>query len=291
MSAPRAEIAFDVGAELGEGALWDWRHGALVSVDITAGQVLVNDPADGSSRRIEIGQPVGAAMLEAEHGLLLAVRDGFVSLDLRNGELGELTPVEADNPANRMNDGACDRHGRAFAGTMAFDTTPGAGALYRLDPDLAVHTVFTDLSISNGIGWSPAGDVMYHVDTPTCRIDAYSYDERTGTPSEGRPLANTDPAWGDPDGLTVDAEGGVWVAFWDGAAVRRFSPAGGVDETIELPAARPTRPAFGGSDLARLYVTSARLDPGAELDGDLGGAIFAFDVGVRGERANAFRRA
>jgi sugar lactone lactonase YvrE len=291
MTTPRVETAFDVGAGLGEGALWDWRHGTLVSVDITAGQLHVNDPGDGSSRRIEIGQPVGAAMLEADHSLLLAVRDGFVSLDLRYGELGELTPVEADNPANRMNDGACDGRGRAFAGTMAFDETPGAGALYRLDPDLAVRTIFTDVSISNGIDWSPGGDVMYHVDTPTRRIDAYSYDERTGTPSERRPLAHSDTAWGWPDGLTVDAEGGIWVAFWDGAAVRRFSPEGGVDETIELPAARPTRPAFGGPDLDRLYVTSARLDPGAEVEGDRGGAIFVQDVGVRGGCANVFRRA
>jgi sugar lactone lactonase YvrE len=290
VTSPRPEIAFNAGANLGEGALWDWRHGTLVSVDITAGQLLVNDPSDGSSRRIEIGQPVGAAMLDADHSLLLAVRDGFVSLDLRTGELSELIPVEADNPANRMNDGACDRRGRAFAGTMAFDETTGAGALYRLDPDLAVHTIFRDVSISNGVDWSPGGDVMYHVDTPTRRIDAYSYDERTGTPSEGRPLAHTDPTWGWPDGLTVDAEGGIWVAFWDGAAVRRFSPVGGVDETIELPAARPTRPAFGGPDLNRLYVTTARLDPRAERDGDLGGAIFALDVGVRGERANVFRR-
>jgi sugar lactone lactonase YvrE len=291
MTAPRAELAFDVGARLGEGALWDWRNGTLVSVDITGEQVLVGNPRDGSTRRVEIGKPVGAAMLEGDHSLLLAVLDGFVSLDLEGGELGELTPVEADNPGNRMNDGACDRRGRAFAGTMAFDETPGAGALYRLDPDLAVHTILTDVTISNGIDWSPGGDVMYHVDTTTRRIDAYSYDEDKGTPSEKRQLAATDPAWGWPDGLTVDAEGGIWVAFWDGAAVRRFSPEGAVEETIELPAARPTRPAFGGPDLDRLYVTTARQDPGAESDGDRGGAIFVFDPGVRGSRANVFRRA
>jgi sugar lactone lactonase YvrE len=290
VNAPRAEVAFDVDAELGEGALWDWRHARLVTVDILAGVVLLNDPRDGSSRRLEVGQPVGAAMLEGDDALLLAVRDGFVSIDLAGGGLGELVPVEADEPGNRMNDGACDRRGRAFAGTMAFAETPGAGALYRLNPDRSVRTVFPEVTISNGIGWSPAGDVMYHVDTPTCRIDAYSYDEAKGEPSDGRRLAATDPDWGVPDGLAVDAEGGIWVAFWDGAALRRFTPEGRVDETIELPAARPTRPAFGGPDLDRLYVTTARLDPGASAEGDLGGAVLVLDAGVRGERANVFGR-
>ncbi|MEA2420068.1 MAG: hypothetical protein QOE60_2274 [Thermoleophilaceae bacterium] len=279
------EVAFDVRAELGEGALWDSRGGLLVSVDIPAGRVLVSDPADGATRSIEVGQPVSAAMPRGDSGLLLAVRDGFASLDLETGATVSLVAVEADRPRNRMNDAACDARGRCFAGTMAFDSTPGAGTLYRLEADLSVHAVLGGLAVSNGIGWSPDGRLMYHVDSPALGIDAFDFDESSGVPSERRRLADTDPRWGRPDGLAIDADGGIWVAFWGGSALRRFDPDGALTATVELPAARPTRPAFGGAELDRLYVTSARFEP---VDGDLGGAIFVLEPGVRGLPAHAF---
>jgi sugar lactone lactonase YvrE len=282
------EVAFDVGAGLGEGALWDWRQGRLVSVDILAGRLLVSDPEDGSTRSLDVGQPVSAAMLRGQHELVLAVRDGFTSIHLDNERLGDLVPVEGDLPTNRMNDGACDARGRCFAGTMAFDSTPGAGTLYRLDPDLSVHPILNGLGISNGIGWNAAGDVMYHVDSLASGIDAYDYDEESGLPSGKRRLADTEPAWGLPDGLAIDAEGGIWVAFWDGSAVRRFDAAGSLTATIELPAARPTRPAFGGPDLDRLYVTTARREPSGPAGDDLGGAVLVVEPGVRGTAENVF---
>ena len=281
-------VAFDVRAGLGEGALWDWRRDRLVSVDILVGRVLVSDPRDGSTRSIEVGQPVSAAMLRGEHELLLAVRDGFSSLDLDSDAVEPLVEIEADNPANRMNDAACDARGRCFAGTMAFDTSRGAGTLYRLDPDLSVHPILDGLTISNGLGWSPSGGLMYHIDSRAGGIDAYDVDERTGALSDRRRLVNTDPSWGLPDGLAVDAEGGIWVAFWGGAAVRRFGPDGKLTATIDLPAKNASRPAFGGVNLDQLYVTSAQLDPEQAADGDLGGAIFVFEPGVHGLRAHAF---
>lgn len=286
ISSPHVTVAFDIGAELGEGALWDWRHDRLVAVDIPAGRVLVADPGDGSTRSIEVGQPVSAAMLRGQHDLLLAVRDGFATLDLETDAVEPLVAVEADKPANRMNDAACDARGRCFAGTMATDDTPGAGTLYRLDEDLSVHAVLDGLTISNGLGWSPSGDVMYHIDSKAGGIDAHDFDPDSGALSGRRRLVDTDPSWGLPDGLAVDAEGGIWVAFWDGSAVRRFSGEGDLTAMVELPAARPTRPAFGGADLDRLYVTSAKLDQ--LVDGDLGGAILVLEPGVRGVRANVF---
>jgi sugar lactone lactonase YvrE len=281
-------VAFDIGAELGEGALWDWRHDLLVAVDIPAGHVLLNDPGDGSTKSIEVGQPVSAAMLRGEHDLLLAVRDGFATLDLDTGVVEPLLSVEADKPANRMNDADCDARGRCFAGTMATDDTPRAGTLYRLDEDLSVHAVLDGLTISNGLGWSPSGDVMYHIDSKAGGVDAHDFDANSGALSGRRRLVDTDSSWGLPDGLATDAEGGIWVAFWDGSALRRFSAEGELTETLELPAARPTRPAFGGTDLDELYVTSAKLDPEQTLDGDLGGAIFVLEPGVRGVRAHPF---
>jgi sugar lactone lactonase YvrE len=281
-------LAFDVGAGLGEGALWDWRHERLVSVDILAGRVLISDPADGTTRSIEVGQPVSAALLRGEDELLLAVRDGFATLELESGRFEPLVAVEADNRANRMNDAACDSRGRCFAGTMAFEGTPDAGTLYRLDPDLSVHPVLSNLTISNGIGWSPGGGLMYHVDTRPGVIDVHDYDEDTGAISNRRRLVETEPGWGLPDGLTMDAEGGIWVAFWGGAAVRRFGADGEVTETIELPATNATKPAFGGADLDQLYVTTAGLEPDQTADADHGGAIFVFEPGVRGVPANVF---
>ena len=269
-------LAFDVQAELGEGALWDWRFGLLVSVDVAAGRLLLSDPGDGSTRAVEVGQPVGAAMLRGDGELLLAVRDGFASVDLAGDAVSALVAVEAHLPGNRMNDAACDAGGRCFAGTMALDRTPGAGALYRLDPDLSVHRILSGLGISNGIGWSPDGRRMYHVDTLAGGVDEYRYDGATGLPSNGRRLFDTRSGWGRPDGLAVDADGGIWVAFWDGWAVRRFDPSGALSTVIELPVARPTRPAFGGPRLDRLYVTSA------------GGPILVVDAGVRGLPANVF---
>ncbi len=275
-------LAFDVQAELGEGALWDWRHGLLVSVDLLGGRLLLSDPGDGSTRAIEVGQPVGAPLLRGEAELLLAVRDGFASVELAGGAVSPLVEVEADKPGNRMNDAACDARGRCFAGTMAFDKSPGAGALYRLDPDLTVHRILDGIGISNGIGWSPDGERMYHVDTLTGGIDEHDYDPDTGTPARKRRLVDAQPGWGRPDGLAVDAEGGIWVAFWDGWAVRRFDRGGALSGVIELPVARPTRPAFGGPRLDRLYVTTAR-GPDA-----LGGAILALEPGVRGLPASVF---
>ena len=123
-----------------------------------------------------------------------------------------------------MNDAACDERSRCFAGTMATDDTPGAGALYRLGEDLSVHAVVDGLTISNRLGWSPSGSLMYHIDSLAGGVAARDFDADSGALS-GRPrLVDTHPSWGLPDGLAVDAEGGIWVAFWDGSAVRRFSP-------------------------------------------------------------------
>jgi sugar lactone lactonase YvrE len=187
-----------------------------------------------------------------------------------------------------MNDAACDPWGRCFAGTMAFDVSPGASSLYRLEPDLSIHTVTSGLSCSNGIDWSLSGTSMYHVDSLAGGIDVLDFDGGTGAASGRRRLVDTPEAWGLADGLTVDSEGGVWVAFWDGSAVRRFDPSGALTAVIEVPCARPTKPWFGGEDLDLLYITSARRETDRHATDDLGGAIFVADPGIRGRRANAF---
>ncbi len=273
---------------LAEGPCWDAGAGGLYWVDIPAGRVHFLGEA-GGQRSWAAGQPVSAVVPRAGGGLVLAARDGFLALDPGTGETAALAAVEADRPGNRMNDGACDRAGRLFAGTKAEDDEPGAGALYRLDLDLAVTRVIADVTISNGIGWSPDERLMYYVDSPTGRIDVFDYDPATGTFGGRRTFTRVpDPDAGPggdavPDGLTVDAEGGVWVALWGGSAVHRYDAGGRLDRIVDVPHVNVTSCAFGGAGLDLLYVTAA-AGPGAAE-----GALYRFPAGVTGLPAHPFR--
>ncbi|MEV6154107.1 SMP-30/gluconolactonase/LRE family protein [Nonomuraea sp. NPDC052129] len=268
-------------ARLGEGPCWDERTGTLLWVDIPAGLVHRLDPADGSHESIDVGQPVGVAVPRASGGLALAVRDGFAVHDgeLIDGELTVVAPVTAaEPPGNRMNDGACDRAGRFFAGSMAQDDTPGAGSLYRLDPDRRVERILDGVTISNGIGWSPDERLLYYVDTLMDRVDVFDYDPATGQVADRRLFA----VLPSPDGLTVDASGHVWVALWGGGKVVRLRPDGQPDLTVEVPATNVTSCAFGGPDLDILYVTTA-------WDGRTGGELWRRRTSFTGLPTNPYR--
>jgi|HubBroStandDraft_6_1064221.scaffolds.fasta_scaffold57915_2 sugar lactone lactonase YvrE len=267
---------------LPEGPYWDDVAGGLYWVDIPAGRVHFLDES-GGQRTWAAGQPVAAAAGRAGGGLVLAVRKGFAALDLATGQTSALAGVEPDRPDNRMNDGACDRAGRFFAGTKAEDDAPGAGALYRLDPDHVVTLVVADVTISNGIGWSPDEQLMYYVDSPTRRVDVFDYDPASGAIEGRRPFARLPSADAMPDGLAVDAEGGVWVALWGGSAVHRYDAAGRLDQVVEVPHVNVTSCAFGGPGLDLLYVTAA-AGPGAAE-----GALYRGPAGVAGLPAYPFR--
>ena len=268
-------------ATLGEGPVWDDQHQVLYWVDIPESLVYRMD-ADGSVTSWGVGQPVGAVVPRASGGLVVAVRDGFMALDLASGELAMLAPVEQDRPENRMNDGSCDRAGRFYAGTMADDERPAAGTLYRLDPDLSVTTIHTGVGISNGIGWSPDERLMYYIDSHTYQVDVFDYDPATGAIDGRRRFAAVGGGDAVPDGLTVDADGGVWVAVWGGGAVLHHDPGGRVRETVELPAEYVTSCAFGGPGLDRLYITTAA---GA---GEHAGSLFVCQPGVTGQPGYPF---
>jgi sugar lactone lactonase YvrE len=262
-------------AELGEGPCWDAAGGTLYWVDVPVGRVHALD-ADGQLRSWEVGQPVGAVALRAAGGLVLAAADGFLTLDTGTGAVAPLVGVD-HGPAIRMNDGACDRAGRFYAGSMAADESPGMGALYRLDPDHRLTRLMTGIGISNGIGWSPDDRQMYYVDSLDHRLDVLDYDPATGEVGERRPVADIGGGGVVPDGLTVDADGGIWVAVWGGGVVHRFTPDGALTATVELPAAYVTCPTFGGEDLETMYITTAA---GA---GEGAGRLFAFRPGVAGQ--------
>jgi sugar lactone lactonase YvrE len=269
-------------SELGEGPCWDDATNSLYWVDIPACQVLrLTD--DGAVASWDAGQPVGAVALREGGGLVLAAEDGFCALDLATGALGRLAEVDHGQPGIRMNDGACDRAGRFFAGSMASDETPGAGALYRLDPDHSVTRLVTGVGISNGIGWSPDDTLMYYVDSLTYQLDVFDYDPATGALDGRRAFASLGSGGVMPDGLTVDADGSVWVALWGGSAVHCYSPAGQLTQVLDLPAANVTSCAFGGRDLATLYITTA-AGPGQSA-----GALFSCRPGATGVPASRYR--
>jgi sugar lactone lactonase YvrE len=200
-------------------------------------------------------QHVGAVKPRVDGGLVVNLRDG-VGLYDSDGAFRWLRrdPV----PGRRANDAAVAPDGSLWTGTMRYDEAPAGGTLTRTTPDGTATTVLADVAVSNGTGWSPDGRRMYYIDSPTRRIDVFDLRPDDPLPVNRRPLAVVEDGAGYPDGLTVDADGCVWVALWDGAAVRRYTPEGVLDRVVELPVRRPTACAFGGSGLTDLYVTSAR---------------------------------
>lgn len=268
-------------AELGEGALWDRESGSLYWVDSPAG--LVHRLDEGRHRHWDAGQSVGCVVTRASGGLVLAAGHGFLALDPATGTVSPLAAAEPDKPGNHMNDGACDRAGRFYAGSMADDETPGNGALYRLDPDHSITRLITGVGISNGIGWSPDNQLMYYVDSLAHSIDVFDYDAATGAISGRRPLASVGKADVVPDGLAVDAGGSVWVALWGGSVVQRYSQGGQLTGEVRLPAAHVTSCAFAGADLDQLYITTA-AGPGSSA-----GGLFTCPAGVAGLPAHPYR--
>ena len=225
-----------------------------------------------------------------DEGMLLAVRDGLAMLS-PTGDFRMVADVEADRPGNRMNDAKCDPSGRLWAGTMPYEAEPGAAALYRYDGK-SVVPVLTEVTLSNGLGWSPDGTVMYHIDSGTQQINAYDFDPATGDLGGRRVIVTVDPAEGMPDGMTVDDDGCLWVAMWGGGEVRRYTPAGVLDRTVALPVTQVTSCAFGGPAGDVLYVTSTayRLSPAELAAQPLAGSVFAVEPGTTGRPATPFSR-
>ncbi|MEG8275591.1 SMP-30/gluconolactonase/LRE family protein [Streptomyces sp. AHA2] len=279
MSTPY-EVAVRAEAELGEGPTWDAAAGRLLWIDILGCRVHTYDPATGrrTTRRTE--QHVGAVKPRAGGGLVLNLRDGIGLLGPGDGDTDggfrwlRREPV----PGRRANDAAVAPDGSLWAGTMRYDEAPGGGTLSRVTGDGSAETVLDDVTVSNGTGWSPDGRLMYYIDTPTRRVDVF--DHADGRVSARRTLAEIEEGAGFPDGLTVDADGCVWVALWQGSAVRRYTPDGRLDRVVELPVPLVTACAFGGAALSDLYVTTARTgltDPPA-----LAGSLFVVPGAGRG---------
>ena len=278
------EVAVRAEAQLAEGPVWDVANRTLVWVDIHAGLV------HRGNATLDVGQPVGAVAPRVGGGLVLALRDGFALMDADGESLEVVAAVEPDLPRNRMNDGRCDPAGRFWAGTMNEEDGRRDGALYRLGTDLRVTRMLEGVGISNGIDWSPDATIMYHVDTPTQRVDAFDFDLASGELANRDTLIEIAPEDGAPDGLTVDAEGSLWLALWGGSALRRYAPSGALEQEVRFPVSRVTSCAFGGPGLRDLYVTTARQGLSArELEDEpLAGSIFRLRTDVNGRPPNRF---
>ena len=277
----QAEPVTDPVAYHGEGPVWSPRWGGLRWVDMLAGDILTL-AADGQVHRRHVAPVVAAVRPRRQGGAVLAVERGF-ALEDAHGAITAL-PDLWDDHGVRMNEGACDPDGRFYAGSMAYDKRTGAAALYRLDADGSVAVVAGDLTVSNGLDWSPDGTRAYYNDTATERIDLFDYDPHAGLTNR-RPFVATPGAR--PDGLTVDSQGGVWVAFHGSGTVRRFSPDGGLDEVVEVPVAKVTACTFGGQNLDELFITTSRENLAAGAD-PLAGSLFRAHVGVAGMPVREF---
>jgi sugar lactone lactonase YvrE len=276
----QVEQVTDVVAYHGEGPVWSPRWGGLRWVDMLAGDVL-SLGTDGSIERRHVSEIAAALRPRRNGGAVIGIERGF-ALEDPDGAVRPLDEVWSDTSV-RMNEGGCDPDGRFYCGSMAYDQRDGAGSLYRLDPDGTVHVMLERLTVSNGLEWSPDGALAYHNDTATYSIDVYRYDSDAGL-TDRRLFAALDHR---PDGLTVDAQGGVWTALSDGGAVHRYTPDGELDAVIELPARKVTACTFGGAAMDELFITTSRegLAPG---DDPLAGALFRAVPGVRGVPVREF---
>jgi sugar lactone lactonase YvrE len=273
--------------QLGEAPFWDEHRRELLRVDITRGRVHGWSPSSGATWCREYDDMVSAVIPRVDSPEYVIAQSHRLVLD-NAGALHTLTEVETDRPHNRFNDCKCDPRCRLWAGTMSMIRSPAEAALYRISGDGQTERVIQGTTISNGIGWNPAGDLMYFIDSTTQRIDVLDFDPYTGSVDRRRRFASIEPSDGLPDGLTVDEDGGVWVCLFGGAAIRRYNEDGALDAHVTLPVTNPTSPTFGDAGLRTLYITSARhkLSPDQLRAEPLAGALLAFDPGVAGLPGN-----
>lgn len=269
---------------LAEGPHWSANTGKLYWVDILAPAIIEGDPKTGERESFAMPELVGVTVPKKSGGFLAATETGIKAVEAQGTVISTLANPESDKPGNRFNDGKCDPKGRFWAGTLAINTSPSQGALWRYDSDGVVTKMDDGFTVSNGLGWSPEHRLFYFTDSGKRTIYVYDYDLESGDIENRRTFAEVPKENGSPDGLTVDSEGFIWSAHWDGWCVTRYDPGGKVERVINLPIPRPTSCIFGGDDLSTLFVTTARIRLSAQQlkEAPLSGGIFAVDTGVKG---------
>ncbi len=286
------ELVLDSKSELGEGAIWNHKTSELIWVDITGEILNFYNPFLKNNKEMFTGQMIGTVVPAESGKVMVALENGFYQLDPETGSKTLIANPEENIEDNRFNDGKCDPSGRFWAGSMSTEGKQGNGALYRLDPDSSVHKMISNVSISNGIVWSPDATKMYYIDTPTQKVMVYYYNDKTGYISNPAVAVEVPEEMGAPDGMTIDEEGNIWVALWGGSAVGCWNPENGeLLQTIEVPAKNVTSCAFGGDELDDLYITTARIATSKEELEKFpnAGGVFKTRPGVKGVEAFFFK--
>jgi sugar lactone lactonase YvrE len=278
---------------VGEGPLWHSERQSFFWVDIDGQSIQEMTWPGKVFRSWPMPRKVGMIVPEEGDTVIAGLQGGLARFNLVNNQLDWLIGIEKDLTANRPNDGKCDAAGRLWMGTMELHGKAGEGSLYCIDNQLAVTTKLKGLSISNGLAWSLDNSVFYFIDTVTCRVDAHSFDIKTGRIEFKKTVITVPEGMGMPDGMTIDAEGMLWIAHWDGFAVRRWNPANGeLLQEIGLPVPQVSSCTFGGKDLDQLFITTAREDFTAEqlAKYPLSGHVFIAEPGCRGTATNKFQQ-
>lgn len=283
------ELVIDSKSELGEGAIWNYKTGELMWVNIKGKILNFYNPRTGNNKEMFTGQTIGTVVPTEAGNVLVALQNGIYTFDIKTGSKKLLVNPEEDLPNNRFNDGKCDPAGRFWAGTMSTIGEKNTGTLYRFNSDSTVQAMIKTVSISNGIVWSIDKTKMYYIDTPTHKVMGYDYNNETGEIRTPKVAVEIPAEMGSPDGMTIDADGNIWVALWGGNAVACWNPeTGKLVRKIEVPAKNVTSCAFGDKDLGTLYITTARE---GNSDEELeqyphSGGVFKTRPGVKG--VNAF---
>jgi sugar lactone lactonase YvrE len=283
---PSPELVLDAKALLGEGAVWDDQKALLYWVDIEGHDVHIYDPKTKRDRKCPLGEQVGTVVPWRDDKVAVALRRDFAELDIETGMIRRLGQPEGEHPNTRFNDGKADPAGRFWCGTMGSDSKGPVGKLYSLEKDGSIISHVDKIGCSNGLVWSLDSKIFYYIDTPTREVSAFDYDLSAGIIKNRRAAIQVPESEGWPDGMTIDAEGKLWICHWDGWRVNRWDPLSGkLLQTIKLPAARVTSCAFGGANLDVLYVTTARVglkDEVLKSQPHAGGLFKIENLGVRG---------
>lgn len=293
IGSPAPMTAFVEHDLLGEGPYWLPEAGLLSRVDIHAGDLVTCDPVTGEHTRHHVGTPAAFAVPRRTGGFVVGIGLTVILLDpdLRRSTLLDLGPERVEN---RFNDAVCDDRGRLWAGTMSTkrprELGTGEASLYRIDPDGAYEEVLTGLTLSNGMDWLDDGHTLLHIDSDAHRIDRYAVDVDAGRLSDRSTFVEFDPGIGLPDGMTVDADDGVWLAFFGSGQVRRYDAEGVETVRYLMPVSCPTSVTLGGAHLRDLYVTTSshRLTPEEAAVQQLAGSVLRIRVPVAGRPQHHF---
>jgi D-xylonolactonase len=278
-------VARDISDTLGEGALWSARHNAFFWVDILAPAINRLSLADGRIDRWSVGEPIGWLVERTNGNFIVGLQSGFAELTLDPFVVNHIADPEPHLPGSRMNDGKADESGHIWCGTMDMAEEQAVGALYRLGPDFSWRIMDSGYRVPNGPAFSPDGLWLYHSDTALRTVYRFARNV-DGTLGERSVFIIFEESDGYPDGMTTDAEGGLWVAHWGGSRVSRFTADGNLDRAIALPALQITNIAFGGPALDRMFVTSATTGLDVKPED---GALFEVFAGARGNPPGLFR--